>query len=136
MAFVHGTVATLEIDPAGGTSYTDVSAYLDDVDDDINVQFIDVTVLGNTAKRGIPGLEDGKFKLKGFWDTTIDGVLNSCKRVVASYRYRPAGAGTGLAQYTGQVIMSSYTIHNSVKDATTLKAEFTVSGGHTRSLQA
>ncbi len=135
MAFAHGTVSTLEIDPAGGTTYTDVSAYLENIDDDMNVHAIDVTVLGNLAKNFIPGLEDGKFKLKGFWDTTIDGTLNSCKRQLVSFRYRPGGAGTGLAQYTGKAIMSSYTIDSIVKDAVSLKAEFTISGGSTRSVQ-
>lgn len=136
MAFYHGIVSTLEIDPAGGTSYTDISPYLENIDDDINVQAIDVTTLGETAKQHIPGLEDGKFKLKGFFDPTVDALLESCKRVVASYRYRPAGAGTGLPQYTGQVILSSYTIDSVVKDAVSIKAEFTVSNGHTRSVQA
>jgi hypothetical protein len=136
MAFLHGVVSTLEIDPAGGTSYTDISQYLENIDDDVNVHFIDVTTLGRTAKVGIPGLEDGKFKLKGFWDTPIDSTLSSCKRVVCSFRYRPAGAGTGLPQYTGKAIMSSYTIDSIVKDALSIKAEFTISEGSTRSVQA
>lgn len=136
MAFYHGIVSTLEIDPAGGTSYTDISTYLENIDDDINVQAIDVTTLGDIAKNHIPGLEDGKFKLKGFFDPTVDAVLESCKRVVASFRYRPAGAGTGLPEYTGDVIMSSYTIDSVVKDAVSIKAEFTVSGGHTRGTQS
>jgi hypothetical protein len=136
MAFVHGTVSTLEIDPAGGTAYTDISQYLESIDDDINVHAIDVTTLGDLAKNFIPGLEDGKFKLKGFWDTTIDGVLNSCKRQVVTFRYRPAGAGSGLAQYTGSAILSSYTMDSIVKDAVSLKAEFTISGGSTRSVQS
>jgi hypothetical protein len=136
MTFYHGTVSTLEVDPAGGSSFVDLSEYLEDIEDDINVAFIDVTTFGQTAKVGIPGLEDGKFKLKGFWDATLDSTLASCKQVVITFRYRPVGAGAGLPQYTGQAILSSYTFDVVVKDAVSFKAEFTISGGTTRSVQS
>lgn len=136
MAFSHGTIATLDVDPLGGTSWTSITAYMQDIDDDINVAFLDTTTLGKTAKVGIPGLEDGKFKMKGLWDTTVDGVLDNCKRKVISFRYRPAGAGSGLAEYTGKAILTSYTLDTSVKGAASFKAELTVSDGHTRAVQS
>jgi hypothetical protein len=136
MTFYHGTVSELAVDPAGGTTYTDISEYLEDIEDDINVHFIDVTTFGNLAKVGIPGLEDGKFKLKGFWDATLDSTFASCKQVVFTFRYRPVGTGAGLPEYTGEAILSSYTFDVVVKDAVSFKAEMTISGGTTRTVQA
>lgn len=135
MAFSHGSIATLEIDPLGGSSYTNVSTYFGDINEDINTQAADTTTLGNTAKQYIPGLDDGKMKLKGLYDPSIDSTLESCRRKLVTFRYRPAGAGAGLPQHTGQALMSSYTIDTSATAAAKINAEFTINGAVTRTTQ-
>lgn len=136
MAFSHGSLATLDIDPAGGTSYTDVSEYLNEVGLETEIDTAETTTLGKTAKTYIPGLEDGTFECSGLYDPAFDALLDSCKRVVASFRYRPAGAGTGLPEFTGSVILSSYGVETTVDDAATIEAEFQVTDAITRSVQS
>lgn len=135
MAFNHGTLATFAVDPAGGSSYTDLSTYLEDVGQNTKTDTAETTTLGNTAKTYIPGLEHGVFKLKGFFDPAADAVFNSSRRVIVTFRFRPAGAGTGLIQYSGSAILSDYAVDAMVKDVVSVKAEFQVTGPITRSVQ-
>jgi hypothetical protein len=136
MAFSHGSLATLEIDPAGATSYTDISEYLNEAGVEVDIDTAETTTLGNTAKTYIPGLEDGTFELSGLFDPAADALFDSCKRVIVTFRYRPAGAGAGLPQFTGQAVLSSYGIETTVEDAATIEAEFQVTGAITRTVQS
>ena len=136
MAFSHGSLATLEIDPDRGSAYTDVSEYLNEAGLEVDIDTAETTTLGNTAKTYIPGLEDGTFELSGLYEPTIDALLDSCKRVIVTFRYRPAGAGTGLPEFTGEAVLSSYGIETTVEDAATIEAEFQVTDAITRSVQS
>jgi len=135
MAFTHGSLATMDIDPAGGTAWTTVTAYYNDVSLKEDIDTAETTVLGNTAKNYIPGLEDGSFSLSGLFDPTINTLITSCKRVVVSFRYRPSGAGTGKIEYTGKCILTSYKVDTSVKDAASQDAEFQVTNGVVTTVQ-
>lgn len=136
MAFSHGSEATFEIDPAGGTSYTDVSEYLNEVSQEGETDSAETTTLGNIHKTYIPGLLDDTFSLSGLFDPTFDAMLGTVQRVTVSFRYRPAGAGTGLPEYVGSAFMTSYTINTTVDDAATVEAEFQVTDTVTRNTQA
>lgn len=138
MAFTHGSLATLEIDPNGGTTYTDISEYLNEASPDIEIDTAETTTLGKTAKTYIPGLEDATFSLSGLFDPTADTLFYSLKRAVPNptFRYRPAGAGTGLPEYTGEVILTSYSIGTTVDDAATIEAELQSTDSMTRTVQS
>lgn len=135
--FTHGSYAELGLDPAGGTSYTDVSEYLNDMSPSQDIDAAETTTFGNGTKTYIPGLEDATFSLSGFWDPTIDGMLSSMKRVqFITFRYRPAGTGAGLPEYTGDAILTSYNIGSTVDDALSFEGELQVSGGLQRAVQS
>ena len=136
MAFSHGSLATLEIDPAGGTSYTDISEYLNEASQEETVDTAETTTLGKTRKTYIPGLEDGTFSLSGLFDPTIDALLYSCKREIITFRYRPAGAGTGLPEYSGEAILTSYSISTTVDEAATIEGELQTTDTVTRTAQS
>lgn len=136
MAFSHGSLATMEIDPAGGTSYTAVTSYYKDVSLKDSIDTAETTTLGHTAKTYIPGLEDATFSLSGLFDPALNTIITSCKRVIVTFRYRPSGAGTGKIEYTGSAIMSSYKVDTSVSDAASQEAEFQVTNGVTVTVQA
>jgi hypothetical protein len=136
MAFSHGSLAELAIDTAGGTSYTDdLTEYLNDASPDQEVDTAETTTLGKVAKTYIPGLEDATFSLAGLFDPDIDAVLSSIKRTIVSFRYRPAGTGAGLPEYTGDAILTSYNIGTTVDEAATVEGELQVSGGLQRATQ-
>lgn len=136
MAFTHGSVATFAVDAAGGSSYTDLSVYLNEVGLDNETDTAETTVLGKIHKTYIPGLLDDTFSLSGLFDPTVDAFLAGIQRDVVSFRYRPAGAGTGLPEYTGLAFMTSYSIGTTVDEAATIEAEFQVTDTVTRAAQA
>ncbi len=135
MAFSHGTVATFAVDPAGGSSYTDLSVYLNEITQETETDGAETTTLGNTAKTYIPGLEDGTFEMSGLYDPTADALFNTLRRVIATFRYRPAGAGSGLPQYTGSLILTTYSVETTVEDAAMFEAEFQITGTIVRATQ-
>lgn len=136
MAFTHGSLATFAIDPANGTSYTPIEAYLTDASPSTDIDTAETTTFGHTAKVYIAGLEDGSFSVSGLFDPTIHALLSPLKRVVFSFRYRPNGAGTGKAEATGHVLMTSYNIGSTVDGAVTLDADMQVSDGLVWAVQA
>lgn len=136
MAFSHGSTATMGIDPTNATTYTDVTSYFNDVSLKESIDTAETTVLGNTAKNYIPGLEDATFSLSGFFEPTLDGIVASCKRVIVSFRYRPNGAGTGKVEYTGHCILTSYKLDTSASDAASQEIEFQVTNGVTVAVQS
>jgi hypothetical protein len=113
------------------------TGFLENVDADGNVQAIDVTTLINTAKTFIPGLEDSKIKMKGFYtaDTlndnlTFDYWLDARKRTIFPITYYPQGGGTlGDPAYILYGLLTSYTIDSVVKDAVSIKNEFMTNRG-------
>lgn len=137
MAFSHGSLATFEIDPAGGTSYTDVSEYLNEAGLDTEVDTAETTTLGKVAKTYIPGLEDGTVSLSGLYDPAFDALVHSMKRANPNptFRYRPVGSGVGLPEYTGECVLSSHGIGTSVSEAATIEAEVQLSDEVTRDVQ-
>lgn len=138
MAFSHGSLATLDIDPLGGTAWTDVSEYLNEASQEETVDTAETTTLGKTRKTYIPGLEDGTFSLSGLFDPVADALLYSLKRANPNptFRYRPAGAGTGLPEYVGECILTSYSISTTVDEAATIEAELQTTDTVTRSSQS
>jgi hypothetical protein len=131
MAFLAGYNSRIWFDGLASTGY------LENIDVDGNVHAIDVSTLLHTAKTFIPGLEDCKIKMKGFYDTntidptsTFEGWLFSRKRAVYPVTYLPAGGNTlGDPAYILYGLMTSYTIDSIVKDAVSVKTEFQTSRG-------
>lgn len=136
MAFSHGSVAQLAIDPAGGSSYTlDLSAYLNEASLEIETDDAETSTFGNTAKTFLPGLEEGTIEIEGLYDPTVDAGLDGIRRDIVSFRYRPAGTGSGLPQYTGSAFLTSYTVETTVDEAGTIEGEFMVTGPVVRATQ-
>lgn len=131
MAFSAGYHSRIWFDGLAATGF------LENIDADGNVQAIDVTTLMDTAKTFIPGLEDAKIKMKGFYSAdsvndqlTFDYWLDARKRTLFPVVYYPEGGGQlGDPAYILYGLMTSYTIDSVVKDAVSIKTEFVTSRG-------
>lgn len=131
MAFSAGYHSRIWFDGLASTGF------LENIDADGNVQAIDVTTLDKTAKTFIPGLEDSKIKMKGFYsadslndELTFDYWLDARKRAIFPTVYYPEGGGTlGDPAYILYGQLTSYTIDSVVKDAVSIKTEFVTSRG-------
>jgi hypothetical protein len=127
MAFVHGSKAVITVNSVP------LTAYCDDVSFDGSIETAETTVLGNTGKAFIPGLQDGSFKLSGKFDPTADAAFVAMTQVPAlPVVYGPQGSTTGLPKYTCNAILAKYSLKTGVSAAGTFDADFTISGGWTR----
>lgn len=107
MGYVSGenTVVTINA--------TDISAFTNNTDFDDTHEVYDTTCYGAQRKTKKAGLGDGTIKISGIYDDGAGGprtVLKALKaaKAAVTFIYRPEGTGSGLAQDSVSVIVSSY----------------------------
>lgn len=136
MSTTLGTEAVLKIADSGAT-LRDLSAYLTSDGLAEPIEALEATHFGDTAKKYTPGLADATVSLEGDFDSTADGYLDGIKRVAdVAWEYYPVGEGTGLPKYAGVGMLTSKEITTTPGELAKFSAEFQVSGGATRTVQA
>lgn len=134
MAFMHGSKAVLY---AMGMNAT---PYINDISMDGNVETAEITVLGNTGKMFIPGLQDASLKLSGFFDGSVSTDTNTFSFTVNSYAtgpsqlqpcsiYLPQGDGNNSLGYGFQGVVAKDTVKTPVNAAGTVSVDLTSSTG-------
>lgn len=142
MAFVFGTAAELAMDPTGpgGTSYTvTLECAMNDITLDRELDEAEVTTLCSTIKDYIPGLAESTLEFEGLYQsgaTEVDYQLNAVFGEVVAFRYRPAGTGTGLPEYTFDGFLQEYSIEATVDEAVSIEGTIRLTGSVTRTVQA
>ena len=133
MAFTHGKDSVFKLDNASGT-LTDISTYVNNVDFPETADVSETTTLGADNKTYIAGLKDATISLSGLWDATADAIFGAVvgQSATLSYEYSPEGTATGKIKYTGEAILTSYSISSPVGDAVGYSADLQVSGAVTR----
>ena len=123
MSFTAGRSAIFKLDNAAGT-LVDLSPFMTSADLDRTVDLLSVTVLGDTAKKTIPGLQDGTIPLSGHYDSgaaAIDAHLSGifAHANAQTYEAGPEGSTSGKVKYTGECRLQSYKVsmpHDGVVD--------------------
>lgn len=142
MGFVFGTNAELAMDPAGGTSYTvTIDCAMNELTLERELDEAEVTTFCSTIKDYIPGLAETTLEFEGLYQdgaTEIDYQLNNIfgSSTIPSWRYRPAGTGTGLPEYTFDGFLQEYSIEATVDEAVTIEGTIRVTNAVVRSVQA
>lgn len=138
--FVFGTAAELAMDPAGGTSYTvTLDCVMNDITMERELDEAETTTLCSTIKDYIPGLAETTLDFEGLYDagaTGADYQLNAIFGIVASWRYRPAGTGSNLPEYTFKGFLQDYQIEATVDEAVSIEGTIRLTGNFTRTVQA
>lgn len=130
--FVHGKSTNFTLDDTSGT-VRNFSDTLTSVDFPASLDVAETTAFGSSAKSYIVGLEDTTISCSGIWDATIDGYLTGgAEPASRSFVYGPAGSTAGNVKYTGEAIMTSYSISNPVGDVVTYTLDLQVTGAVTR----
>jgi len=129
MAFVHGKTAVFKIDNSAG-SLQDISAYCDSVDFPMTMDTAEVTTFGDSSKEYLAGLKDATISISGSWDATADAIL-AALTTAGTFEYGPAGSASGAVKYTGEAILTGYTVNAPVGDKVSFSAEFQVTGAVT-----
>jgi len=130
--FVHGKSTDFALDDTGGTS-RNLSNVLTSVDFPETIDTAETTAFGSTAKSYIVGLTDSTLSISGIWDATVDGyIAGGAEPASRSFIYGPAGSTAGNVKYTGEAIVTSYSISNPVGDVVTFSLDLQVTGSITR----
>tara|TARA_R100001126_G_scaffold98053_1_gene71910 strand:- start:633 stop:1043 length:411 start_codon:yes stop_codon:yes gene_type:complete len=133
MAFVHGSDSSFKLDNASG-SLTDISTYVNNVDFPETADVAETSTLGASNKTYIVGLKDATISLGGLFDATVDAILGAVvgQSATLSFEYSPEGTASGKVKYTGECILTSYTLSSPVGDVVGFSADLQVSGAVTR----
>jgi predicted secreted protein len=130
--FVHGKSTNFTLDDTAG-SVRDISNTLTSVDFPDSVDVAETTAFGSSAKSYIVGLTDATISCSGIWDSTVDGyIAGGAEPASRSFVYGPAGSTAGNVKYTGEAIVTSYSISNPVGDVVTYSLDLQVTGAVTR----
>ena len=129
--FAHGKSTDFALDDTGGTSRS-LANTLTDVSFPQSIDTAETTAFGSTNKSYIVGLKDTTISVSGLWDATIDGYLSGTEPASRSFIYGPAGSTGGNVKYTGEAIMTNYSVSNPVGDVVTYSVDLLVTGAVTR----
>ena len=129
--FVHGKSTDFELDDTGGTSRS-LANTLTSVDFPETIDTGEVTAFGSTSKSYLVGLRDATISVSGLWDATIDGYIIGTEPATRTFIFGPAGSTGGNVKYTGECILTSYSISNPVADVVTYSLDLQVTGDVTR----
>jgi predicted secreted protein len=129
--FAHGKSTDFALDDTGGTSRS-LANTLTDVSFPQSIDTAETTAFGSTNKSYIVGLKDTTISVSGLWDATIDGYLSGTEPASRSFIYGPAGSTGGNVKYTGEAIMTNYSVSNPVGDVVTFSVDLQVTGAVTR----
>jgi hypothetical protein len=129
--FVHGKSTFFSIDDTGG-SVRDISNTLTSVDFPETIDTGEVTAYGATSKSYLVGLRDATISVSGLWDATVDGYFIGTEPASRSFVFGPAGDTGGYVKYSGECILTSYSVSSPVADVDTYSADFQVTANVTR----
>ncbi len=132
MAFVHGKDTVFSLDDTSG-SLQDISAYLNSVDFPESNDVNETTAFGQGSKSYVVGLFDATISCSGMWDSTLDGYITAASEPYSrTFEYGPQGSGAGAIKYTGECIVTGYSVSNPVGDVVTFSLDMQVTAGVTR----
>ncbi len=129
--FVHGKSTFFSIDGVD-TAVKDISNVLTSVDFPETIDTAETTAFGATSKSYIVGLRDATISVSGLWDATVDGYFIGTEPATRSFVFGPAGNTSGYVKYSGECILTSYSLSAPVSDVDTYSADFQVTGNVTR----
>lgn len=140
MAFQHGRDGEFKLDDSGGT-LRDLSNYVSNVDFPRDVDAPETTVFGNAGDRTYiaGGLRGASLSISGFWDPTAstgpDDVLSGALGATGdlTFNYNPSGTGAGKIEYSGESILTNYSISQPVDGVITFTGDLQITGAVTRS---
>ena len=130
--FVHGKSVDFALDDTSGSS-RNISDTLNSVDFPEVTETADTTAFGSSSRSFIVGLESATISISVLWDATVDGYIKGGTEPASrSFIYGPAGSTGGNVKYTGEAILTNYSISSPVGDVVTYSADLQVTGAVTR----
>ena len=130
--FVHGKSVNFSLDDTAGTT-RDISDTLNSVDFPEVTETADTTAFGSSSRSFIVGLESASASISGLWDATVDGYIKGGTEPASrSFVYGPAGSTASNVKYSGEAILTNYSVSSPVGDVVTYSCDLQVTGAVTR----
>ena len=129
--FIHGKSTDFELDDTGGTSRS-LSNVLTSVDFPETIDTAESTAFGSTSKSYLVGLRDSTISISGLWDATVDGYIIGTEPASRTFIFGPAGSTGGNVKYTGEAILTNYSVSAPVSDVVSFSLDLQVTGNVTR----
>ena len=130
-AFSTGKSAVFKID-SHSDSLTDISNTLNSIDFPETTDTAEVTAFGASSRSYIVSLESATISITGMYDKDVDAALKGgAEPASRDFEYQPTGV-SGEGKYTGDCILTNYSISSPVGDVVTYTADFQVTGVVTR----
>lgn len=137
MAKNHSKNAVFKLDTAGGV-LTDISAYLTEVNLSGEMDEVDCTTLGATARQYLAGFSEHNIEVSGMYERAQDQMFQAIYDAFqagtlasVTFEYGPEGASTGDVKKTGEAVLLSYETPVSIEDPVTFSATLRVTGAIT-----
>lgn len=138
MAFFDSRVSVFQLDDTGDT-LRDISQYMTEIGGLPGPRNLnEVTALGDTGSKWIPGLENVVITLAGIWEDTAttgpDAILGPLRTHTAAldWDYGPRGKASTDEKYSGTFWMTSYEVRSRVGNRVEWSATLQVEGVVTR----
>ena len=138
MSFFDSRVSVFKVTDTSAVSQ-DLSAYLTEIGGLPGPRNLnEVTALGDTGTKSIPGLEDVSVSLGGIFDDTAntgpDDVLGDLRTHTAAvaFEYAPQGTSGGDVKYSGTCWVETYELGSKVGNRVEFTATLKVEGAVTR----
>jgi hypothetical protein len=137
MAVVHSKLTIVKMDTSAG-ALTDISTYCREISLPLELDLLDITTFGATAKQWLPGFADATISLSGPWSRESDAffapiyaAFQAGSLTSVSFEYGPEGGDSSDRKYLGEAIMTSYEPGSNVDNEVEWSAEFQVTGSVT-----
>lgn len=98
----------------------------------------EVSTFKSNTKKYVVGLKDAAIPLEGPYDPYLEEILSDLMDYddAVSFRYRPAGTGTGKSEYNGKCKITKLEISTEVTSASAISSEAQVDGEVPRTTQS
>ena len=138
MAFFDSSSSSFSLDDTGAAERA-LAAFIDDVNGLPGPRGLDeVTSLGDSGAKFVPGLENVQITISGPWEDTattgLDAVMGPLRTGTATstFKYGPKGTDSGFPRYTGECWVADYQVHSAVNGRVEWSATLQVDGQVTR----
>ena len=126
MAFISGKDSFFSVDG------TDISSYVNQLSLSRDVNTLETTSFGSDQATFVVGVEGLSISGSATFDATADGVFAGLfDGSTVAFDYRPNNS-SGLPKYTGNALVTNYTIDSNATDLVSVSFSLIVTGAVTR----
>jgi hypothetical protein len=131
-------VSYFSVEDSAGSTLRNLTTYITDVEFPRSQEVAETTTKGQAAKTYVQGHTDATITVNGRYDSTastgpdvvLAGLVGDAGTV--GFEFGPEGNANGATKYSGEAILTSYSISSPLSDVVGFTAEFQITGAVTK----